>query len=82
MKKVNVRDIAEETCGVLHDKFGFSDERIRDSWERIVDACRMIPYALPPLDAVPDDPDDNRIVECAVEAKSEVIVTGDKHLLR
>jgi predicted nucleic acid-binding protein len=31
---------------------------------------------------VPDDPDDNRIVECAVKAGSDYLVTGDKHLLR
>jgi hypothetical protein len=34
------------------------------------------------LDAVPDDPADNRILECAVEGKSEYLVTRDKHLLR
>jgi len=28
------------------------------------------------------DRDDNRVLECAVEAQSEYIVTGDKHLLR
>jgi predicted nucleic acid-binding protein len=31
---------------------------------------------------VKDDPDDDRIVECAVESGSEYIVTGDKDLLR
>ena len=30
---------------------------------------------------VKDDASDNRIVECAVAAGSDVIVTGDKHLL-
>jgi predicted nucleic acid-binding protein len=30
---------------------------------------------------VKDDPSDNRIVECAVAAGSDVIVSGDKHLL-
>ena len=34
------------------------------------------------LDVVRDDPDDNRIVECAVEAGSEAIVTHDNDLLR
>lgn len=34
------------------------------------------------LNVVPSDPDDNRIVECADSAKSEVIVTGDKDLLQ
>jgi predicted nucleic acid-binding protein len=33
------------------------------------------------IEAVPADPDDNRVLECAVAAGSEVIVTGDKHLL-
>jgi len=28
------------------------------------------------------DPDDNRVLECAVAADSEVIVSGDTHLLQ
>jgi predicted nucleic acid-binding protein len=34
------------------------------------------------LDVVKADPDDNRILECAVAAGSDVIVTGDAHLLQ
>jgi putative PIN family toxin of toxin-antitoxin system len=34
------------------------------------------------IDAVPDDPDDNRVLECAVAANSRYVVTGDNHLLR
>jgi predicted nucleic acid-binding protein len=34
------------------------------------------------LNAVPDDPDDNRVLECAVAGKAEFIVSGDRHLLR
>ena len=34
------------------------------------------------LNAVPDDPDDNRILECAVAGKADFIVSGDRHLLR
>jgi len=34
------------------------------------------------LDAVREDPADNRILECAVEAGSEYIVSGDKDLHR
>ena len=34
------------------------------------------------LNAVKDDPQDNHIVECAVAAKADVIITGDKDLLR
>lgn len=31
---------------------------------------------------MPDDPDDDRILECAVAAGAQVLVSGDKHLLR
>ena len=34
------------------------------------------------LDVVPDDPDDNHIVETAVAAGADAIITGDKDLLR
>jgi putative PIN family toxin of toxin-antitoxin system len=34
------------------------------------------------LHAVPDDPDDNRVLECAVAGKGDLIVSGDRHLLR
>lgn len=34
------------------------------------------------LDVVVDDPDDNRVLECALAGKSDRIVSGDKHLLR
>jgi predicted nucleic acid-binding protein len=31
--------------------------------------------------AVEDDPDDDRILECAVEAQAQIVVSGDHHLL-
>ncbi len=34
------------------------------------------------LNAVPDDPDDNCVLECAVAGKADWIVSGDRHLLR
>jgi uncharacterized protein len=34
------------------------------------------------LNAVPDDPDDNRVLECAVAGQADFIVSGDRHLLR
>ena len=33
------------------------------------------------IDAVPNDPDDNRVLECAVEGLADYIVSGDRHLL-
>jgi putative PIN family toxin of toxin-antitoxin system len=34
------------------------------------------------LQVVEDDHEDNKILECALACRAEVIVTGDKHLLR
>ena len=34
------------------------------------------------LDVIKDDPDDNRVLECALEAKASYIVSGDHHLLQ
>lgn len=33
------------------------------------------------IDAVKNDPDDNRVLECAVAGHADYIVSGDRHLL-
>jgi predicted nucleic acid-binding protein len=34
------------------------------------------------LQAVTKDPDDDRILECALDGKADLVVSGDKHLTR
>jgi hypothetical protein len=34
------------------------------------------------LDVIREDPPDNRILECAVEGRANLIVSGDRHLRR
>jgi putative PIN family toxin of toxin-antitoxin system len=34
------------------------------------------------LKVIDEDTEDNKILECALKAKADVIVTGDKHLLK
>jgi len=34
------------------------------------------------LRVIADDPDDNRVLECAVKAEADVIVSGDRHSLK
>ncbi|HLC70865.1 MAG TPA: putative toxin-antitoxin system toxin component, PIN family [Candidatus Nanoarchaeia archaeon] len=41
-----------------------------------------IVYPSQKLQAVPDDPDDNIIVECAVEGKVDYLISKDNHLLK
>jgi putative PIN family toxin of toxin-antitoxin system len=33
------------------------------------------------VNVIPEDPSDNRIIECALEIKADLIVSGDRHLL-
>ena len=33
------------------------------------------------VDIIKDDPEDNKVIECALESKANYIISGDKHLL-
>ena len=74
-------EIESEARRVLRDKFGWDEERLDryllELWnlgERVTPGRRV--------NAVKEDPDDNRILECALAAGAELIVSGDGHLLR
>jgi len=43
-------------------------------------ARAVSPLSVPRV--VPDDPDDDHVIACAVAAKADIIVSGDKHLLK
>ena len=72
--------ILEETLRVLKDKFHHTDAELRETDKQL----RVIARTVTPTEsiaAVDADPSDNRILECAVAAHAEVLVSGDKHLL-
>jgi len=72
--------ILAETTGVLRDKFGWDGYRLHFTKPELRKLARVVTptHTL----NVADDPDDNRILECAAEARSDFIVTADKDLLR
>jgi putative PIN family toxin of toxin-antitoxin system len=73
-------DILNEIGRVLGTRFRVPGEDVQAFREEILTFAKLVtPGEF--LDAVPADPTDNRILECAVAAGSEVIVSGDKHLL-
>jgi hypothetical protein len=55
-------------------------EQTSDFFRRYILAANMVD---PPvsLDVIRDDPEDNRVLECAVGGNANFIVSGDKHLL-
>ena len=71
--------ILHETAQKLREKFGWEKNRIARLLKTIAKIAIVI-KTQPYLHLLADEPD-NRIIECAMEAKAELIVTGDKHLL-
>jgi len=72
-------DILMETVGKLRDKFLMDDEDITIVLKSISRVATVI-KADRKINLLADVPD-NRILDCAVQAKAHLIVTGDKHLL-
>ena len=71
--------ILTETATVLHRKFGWEDEKTRELVQAISRVARVL-RTTTRLHVVADEPD-NRILECAIQAHANFIVTGDRHLL-
>jgi putative PIN family toxin of toxin-antitoxin system len=71
--------ILTELAGKLQGKFMWDAERVKAA-VRHVAAVATVLKPEKRLAVLADDPD-NRILECAVEAGAEAIVTGDRHLL-
>lgn len=73
--------ILEETAGVLSRKFGWDGDRVAEARRTLEGAAIVIePQRLP--DVIEANEADNRILECAVEASADYLVTGDRrHLL-
>ena len=73
--------ILQEITRTLRDKFAWSEFAIYETEADILSYAKLVTPSVH-IEAVKDDPTDNRILECAVASHSEYIVTGDKHLLR
>jgi putative PIN family toxin of toxin-antitoxin system len=73
--------ILAEVEDVLARKFAWPREDIAEARRRLQQMARTVTPAVE-LDVIKEDPPDNRILECAVSAGSDYIVTGDKDLLR
>ena len=73
--------ILQEIEMVLRGKFRRSKTDVSEAIERlsrITESVRPIER----VEVVTEDPDDNMVLECAVAAHCDAIVSGDRHLLR
>lgn len=71
--------ILTETARVLQTKFDWADDKVREAVQDISQTATVL-RPRPTLHLLVDEPD-NRILECAMAAQAEYIVSGDRHLL-
>ena len=80
------KEIEEEYRRVItSEEIIEKQERLRLNMQEIVERVIITSMIVIPkrkITAVKDDPDDDKIIECAVEGKVNYIITQDNHLLK
>lgn len=80
--RIDISDpIINETMRVLRDKFEWNGYTIQDARAKLLSLCNHVSPAFT-LRIIREDPDDDRVLECAAAAGSGFIITEDKDLLR
>jgi uncharacterized protein len=69
-----------EFRGVLGEKFHWSEEMLDEAIAGLTNFIRIV-KPVENLHIIEEDPDDDRVLECAVASGSQFIISGDKHLL-
>ncbi len=75
------RAILEEYAEIVRREFPQVVEKLPQLMENILSFSTIAETSVR-LDVVKADPDDNRIIECAMASQAEFILTYDKHLLK
>jgi len=74
------KDIISEILRILADKFNRDKETLSRTAVYLLDVATIVKTNRK-IKILRDDPD-NRILECAAAGKADLIVTGDKEMLR
>ena len=77
---VSLEILAEAKNVLVRPKFGFSPEQVTHAID-VFSGISLLVAPVQRVDAIKDDPSDNRILEAADAATTDCIVSGDKHLL-
>jgi putative PIN family toxin of toxin-antitoxin system len=72
--------ILTETANTLRDKFDQSEDDIKLALRMISRVAKVVQPVVR-IKILSDIPD-NRILECAAEAAADIVITGDRHLLK
>lgn len=72
--------IQNEVCRVLAEKFQWSAAMLQKTLPHLWGIGKLVVPQVT-IKVVLDDPDDDRILECAFHVSANFLVTGDRHLL-
>lgn len=73
--------ILDETLRVLREKFAWNGYMLHDARRKLHALTHHVSPSTK-LCVIKEDPEDDHVLECAIEAGSDFIVTEDKDLLR
>ena len=73
--------LINEIQGVLRNKFFWSEDMLEEGFTGLRGFIHFVSPSRR-LSVIAEDPDDDRVLECAVASDSQFIISGDKHLLR
>lgn len=81
VESVTCEELLHEFQRILESKLGFPSERAREAVEEVRALSRVVSIQHA-LRVVAADPDDDKVLECALTGNASDIVTGDRrHLL-
>lgn len=80
IQSMTCREILDEFQEKLLLKFDYSPSDAKLTTDRVLDYSQLVNITNS-LKGICADPDDDMVLECAVVANANYIVTGDKHLL-
>lgn len=68
-----------ELTGVLGSKFGWDPRHLEDVRRELLTLASVV-ETTSRMTVIREDDADNRVLECAVDGRADLIVTGDRHL--
>lgn len=80
IEAVTCQEILDEFEEKLKAKFDYSTDRATEAVNDVLTFARLITIANE-LKVIASDPDDDKVLECAVIGRATHIVSGDRHLL-
>jgi putative PIN family toxin of toxin-antitoxin system len=81
IESVTSLPLLAELGRVLAEKFEWDPSRVEEAVAQVAEAATVV-HPQERVRVVREDPADDRVLEAAVAGAAEVIVSGDRHLLR